>query len=167
MDGSSLWSHSFISHNGIILTIWNSTLENRAAMMASHIHWSSELQARLPPSCHLCLAAPLQGSRKGLSNPASDARHFPDTLRSWRYTHMLNQIHQKTLPVPYWTILSPRPSLVSSKSMTSHLEHSYLSFRWRSQDCEKNPTSLTGLVPLAASRQLSSLIILRKKSDIQ
>ena len=28
---------------------------------------------------------------------------------------------------------------------------------------EKNPTSFTGLVPLAASRQLSSLIILRKR----
>ena len=134
MDGSSLWSHSFISHYGIILTIWNSTLENRAAMMASHIHLSSELQARLPPSCHLCRATPLQGSKKGLSNPASDARHFPDTLGSSRY---LNQIHWKTLPVPYWTILSPRPSLVSSKSMTSHLEHSYFSFKLSSRDCRK------------------------------
>ena len=93
MDGSNLWSYSFISHYGIILTVWNSTLEYRAAMMASYLHWSSELQARLPPSCHLCRAAPLQGSRKGLSNPGSDARHFPDTLRSRRYIHMLNQIH--------------------------------------------------------------------------
>ena len=126
----------------------------------------------------LILWAPSKTSPKLPSLPRRPTAGLQErTFQSWlgrkalsRHTkklkiHLLLQIYRKTLPVPYWTILSPRPSLVSSKSMTSHLEHSYFSFRWRSQD--KNPTSLTGLVPLAASRQLSSLIILRKKSDIQ
>ena len=47
--------------------------------------------------------------------------------------------------------------------MTSHLERSYFSFKLSFWDWKKNnPTSFTGLVPLAASRQLSSLIILRE-----
>ena len=113
-----------------------------------------DFQAMLPPSCHFCCTSPLQGSRNGLSFPGSDARHFPDTLKRKSYPkHLWFKLNPSPMfdgaPIP------PHPGLVTPQSMAPHLDEKRLNI----SSFRISLTSFTGLVPLAASRQLSSLMI--------
>lgn len=120
-----------------------------------------DFQAMLPPSCHFCCTSPLQGSRNGLSFPGSDARHFPDTLKRKSYPkHLWFKLNPS--PMFDWAPIPPHPGLVTPQSMAPHLDEKRLNI----SSFRISLTSFTGLVPLAASRQLSSLMIWKRRDGL-
>ena len=128
-----------------------------------HDHWSSDFQAMLPPSCHFWSISPLHVSKNGLSCPGLDARHFPDTLKRKRNInlHEWHDLIKKSIYClrQHLCLIEPLSPQSQAWFPPSPWHRTLVRIQIKHWLFDLSSTSFTGLDPLAASRQLSSLMI--------